>query len=127
MKKTYDPRQNKNLALTNKEQGIQWVSIKDILYIESDKHYVIYHVADNKQTFRVRDSISRLQEQLFEYDFVIVHMHYLVNLRHISGINKKKDTIIFVQGFELPMSRKRKADVNKKLTDFFNETKKETK
>lgn len=120
-------RQNKNLSLTNKEQVKQWVSIKDILYIESDKHYVIYHVADNKQTFRVRDSISRLQEQLSEYDFVMVHRQYLVNLRHISGINKKKDTIIFVQGFELPMSRKRKADVNKKLADFFNETKKETK
>lgn len=119
-------RKNKNLSLTNKEQGIQWVSIKDILYIESDKHYVIYHVADNKQTFRVRDSISRLQEQLSEYDFVIVHRQYLVNLRYISGINKKKDTIIFVQGFELPMSRKRKSDVNKKITDFFNETKKET-
>ena len=120
-------RQNKNLSLTNKEHGKQWVSIKDILYIESDKHYVIYHVAYNKQTFRVRDSINRLQEQLFEYDFVMVHRQYLVNLRHISGINKKKDTIIFVQGFELPMSRKRKSDVNKKLADFFNETKKETK
>ena len=119
-------RKNKNLSLTNKEQGKQWVSIKDILYIESDKHYVIYHIADNKQTFRVRDSISRLQEQLFEDNFVIVHRQYLVNLRHISGINKKKDTIIFVQGFELPMSRKRKSDVNKKITDFFNETKKET-
>ena len=116
-------RQNKNLPLKNKEQGEQWVSIKDILYIESDKHYVIYHIAYNKQTFRVRDSISRLQEQLFEYDFVIVHRQYLVNLRHISGINRTNDTIIFKQGFELPMSKKRKADVNEKLTDFFKNTK----
>lgn len=115
-------RHNKQLALKNKEQGKQWVSIKDILYIESDKHYVAYHVADNKQTFRVRDSISRLQEKLLEYDFIRVHKQYLVNLSHISGINKKNDTVIFKQGFELPMSRKRKSEVNKKLTEFIKET-----
>ena len=116
-------RQNKQLVLKNKEQGKQWVSIGDILYIESDKHYVIYHITDKKQIFRMRDNISRLQEQLFEYDFIMVHRQYLVNLRHISGINRTNDTIIFKQGFELPMSKKRKADVNEKLTDFFKNTK----
>ena len=116
-------RQNKQLVLKNKEQDKQWVSIEDILYIESDKHYVIYHITDKKQIFRMRDSISRLQGQLFEYDFIMVHRQYLVNLRHISGINRTNDTIIFKQGFELPMSKKRKADVNEKLTDFFKNTK----
>lgn len=116
-------RQNKNLDLINNEQDKKSVRLKDILYIESDKHYIIYHISEKKQIFRVRDSISRLQEQLFEYDFIRVHRQYLVNLRHISGINRTNDTIIFKQGFELPMSKKRKADVNEKLTDFFKNTK----
>ena len=111
-------RQNKNIVLENKEQGRQSVCIKDILYVESDRHYVVYHISDKKQTFRVRGSIGRLQEQLLEYDFARVHKQYLVNLRHVFNINKTNDTIAFKQGFELPMSRNRKADINEKLTEY---------
>ena len=111
-------RQNKHLVLENKEQGRKSVSIKDILYVESNKHHVIYHFSDNKETFIVRDSIGRLQEQFIKYDFVRVHKKYLVNLRHIFNINKSSDTIIFKQGFELPMSRNFKTVVKEKLTEF---------
>lgn len=111
-------RQNKQLVLENKEQGRKSVCIKDILYVESNKHHVIYHISDNNETFMVRDSIGRLQEQFFKYDFVRVHKKYIVNLSHVFNINKTNDTIIFKQGFELPMSRNFKAVVNEKLTDF---------
>lgn len=111
-------KQNKNLVLENKEQGRKSVCIKDILYIESNKHHVVYHISDRKQTFQVRGSISNLEEQFLEYDFVRVHKQYLVNLRHIFNVNKTDETIIFKQGFELPMSRNYKASVNEKLTVF---------
>lgn len=111
-------RQNENIVLENKEQGRQSVCIKDILYVESDRHYVIYHISDRKNTFRVRGSIGKLQEQLLEHDFVRVHKQYLVNFRHVFNINKTSDTIVLKQGFELPMSRNRKADVNEKLTEY---------
>lgn len=111
-------RQNENLVLENKVQGRKSVRIRDILYIESDRHYIIYHISDRKQTFRVRGSIGRLQEQLHQYDFIRVHKQYLVNFRHIFNINRTNDTIVFKQGFELPMSRNRKADVNEKLTEY---------
>ena len=114
----YHLRQNKNIVLENKEQGRRSVCIKDILYVESDRHYIIYHISDRKQTFRVRGSIGKLQEQLVKYDFFRVHKQYLVNLRHIFNINKTSDTVVFNQGFELPMSRNRKADVNEKLTEY---------
>lgn len=110
--------QNKNIVLENKEQGRKSVCIKEILYVESDRHYIIYHISDRKHTFRVRGSIGKLQEQLVKHDFVRVHKQYLVNLRHIFNINKTNDTIVFKQGFELPMSRNRKADVNEKLTEY---------
>lgn len=111
-------RQNENIILENKEHGRQSVCIGDILYVESDRHYVIYHILDRKHTFRVRGSIGRLQEQFLEYDFVRVHKQYLVNFRHVFNINKTSDTIVLKQGFELPMSRNRKADVNEKLTEY---------
>ena len=111
-------RQNENIVLENKEQGRQSFCIKDILYVESDRHYIIYHISERKHTFRVRGSIGRLQEQLHEYGFVRAHKQYLVNFRHVFNINKTNDTIVLKQGFELPMSRNRKADINEKLTEY---------
>ena len=91
--------------------------IKNIYYIESSKHYVIYH-SENKEPIKVRNNISELEKYFSQYDFVRIHKSYLVNLRHIFNINKNNDEIIFKQGFKLTLSKKYKQNVDEKLTQY---------
>ena len=110
-------RQNTTIILENKEVGRVPLIIKNIYYIESSKHYVIYH-SENKEPIKVRNNISELEKYFSQYDFVRIHKSYLVNLRHIFNINKNNDEIIFKQGFKLTLSKKYKQNVDEKLTQY---------
>lgn len=57
------------------------VRIKDILYIESDRHYIQIHEKDKMH--RVRGKLSAYEERLKEYGFIRIHVGYLVNVRFI--------------------------------------------
>lgn len=115
-------KQNKQIKISNTEFGQVSVYIKDILYIESNKHYVIYHLAGNKEPVQVRDNISELEKQMVPYDFFRVHRKYLINLRHVFNIDKHNDLVMFKQGFSLPMSRNYKAAADAKLTEFLRKS-----
>ncbi len=115
-------KQNTTIILENKEVGRVPLLIKNIYYIESSKHYVIYH-SDNRQPIKIRSNISELEKNFSQYDFVRIHKSYLVNLRHIFNINKNNDEIIFKQGFRLNMSKRYKQTVDEKLTQYLRKTK----
>ncbi|MBE6869139.1 MAG: response regulator transcription factor [Ruminococcus albus] len=115
-------KQNTTIILENKEVGRVPLLIKNIYYIESSKHYVLYH-SDNREPIKIRSNISELEKNFSQYDFVRIHKSYLVNLRHIFNINKNNDEIIFKQGFRLNMSKRYKQTVDEKLTQYLRKTK----
>jgi DNA-binding LytR/AlgR family response regulator len=114
-------KQNTTIILENKEVGRVPLLIKNIYYIESSKHYVIYH-SDKKEPIKVRSNISELEIYFSQYDFVRIHKSYLVNLRHIFNIDKNKDEIVFKQGFRLNMSKTYKPKVDEQLTQYLRKT-----
>jgi DNA-binding LytR/AlgR family response regulator len=115
-------KQDRKIILEDKENGRISVNLKEILYIESNKHYVIYHLAKYDRTVQLRDNIGELEKRLAEFDFVRIHKKYLVNLSHIFNVDKGNDEIIFKQGFRLPMSRNFKSAVDEKLTHYLRRT-----
>ena len=115
-------KQNGAIVLENKEVGRVSLQIKNIYYIESSKHYVIYY-SEKQDPIRVRGNIGELEEQLSQYDFARIHKSFLVNLRHVFNIDRTKDEVIFKQGFRLNMSKKYKQTVDEKLTQYLRKTK----
>jgi len=113
--------QNTTIILENKEVGRVPLLIRNIYYIESNKHYVIYH-SEKKEPIKVRSNISELEIYFSQYDFVRIHKSFLVNLRHVFNINKNNDEIIFKQGFRLTMSKNYKQTVDEKLTQYLRKT-----
>lgn len=53
-------KQEKTVVLENREQGRISVKLRDVTYIESNSHSIIYHFANNKDTIAVRDSIGEI-------------------------------------------------------------------
>lgn len=116
-------KQNELIILENKDIGRKSFFFKDVLFIESNKHYVIYHINSKSNCVQVRGNIGELSDAYEKNDFVRIHKKYLVNLRHVFNLDKSKDRILFKQGFELPMSRNYKATVDNKLTDYLRRRK----
>mgnify|MGYP000790177563 CR=1 FL=1 len=104
-------KQNTIIILENKEVGRVPLQIKNIYYIESSKHYVIYH-SEHNEPIKIRGNIGELEIHFSQYDFARIHKSFLVNLRHIFNIDRNKDEIIFKQGFRLNMSKNYKQTVD---------------
>ena len=56
-----------------------------ILYVEVISHYLIYHTADAE--YKVRASMKEHEDTLRGYHFARCHKSYLINLKHLKGIN----------------------------------------
>lgn len=110
-------KQNKIIILENKDVGRTSLLIKNVLYIESCKHYVTYH-SENKPPITVRGNIGELDKSYSKYDFVRIHKSFLVNLRYIFNIDKNRDEIILKQGTKLSMSKNYKRAVDMRLTQY---------
>ncbi len=115
-------KQNMPVVLENKIAGRVAVMMKGIYYIQSSKHYVIYHTC-GREPISVRGNIGELEEYLAAYDFVRIHKCFLVNLRHVFNIDKDKDEVIFKHGFRLNMSKNYKQSADEKLTRYLRRKK----
>lgn len=78
------------------------VRIKDILYINSDRHYIQIHEKDKMH--RVRGKLSAYEERLMEYGFIRIHVGYLVNVRFIYRMTAS--TVELDNGSILPVSKR---------------------
>lgn len=81
----------------------QKVKLSDILYVEADGSYVVYHTPE--QTYRVRGPLKNVEKELSGQGFLRCDYGCVVNLQHVT--NLKSDTVI-VGDRELPVSRSRK-------------------
>lgn len=81
-------KQHKKIVLENSEETVA-VYYYNIIYIESDKHYLKYHIQNRETPVSIRGSINELEAEINMYNFVRIHRSYIVNLRYIKAIDKK--------------------------------------
>lgn len=77
------------LAITTRD-GLQAVSMNQIVYIESNRHVLTIYLT-NEQCIQTKDSahtITKLAEQLPFPPFIIPYKGFLVNMSHMSHITK---------------------------------------
>ena len=112
-------KQNEKIILEDDISGRNAVYLKDVTYIESEKHYVYYNVLNKEYPIKMRDNISDLADRYSSYDFIRIHKRYLVNLRFLSDIDSAKNEIVLEEiNKRLPMSKNYKKDVDEKYTLF---------
>lgn len=111
-------KQNKIIVLESPDNGRLSVAIRDILYIESSNHHVLYTIKGESKPIKIRDKINELEQKFSEYHFVRIHKKYLVNLRHVFNINRTREVVRLKNGLELPMSRNYKEYVSEQLTKY---------
>lgn len=78
----------------------------DILYLESDAHYVQIHTVDD--VIRFKAQLNKVEQEINHPNFVRVHVGYLVNCAHMSRL--RANTVMLDSGDELPISRSRMAE-----------------
>ena len=86
-------------------------AIKDMVYIESNGHYVEIHTQNKVK--KIRGKISDYEKKLEDYGFIRIHVGYLVNLRYITNITKKQ--VFLDNGETLPISRNHVKDIQIKF------------
>lgn len=83
------------------------INIKEIMYIESNKHKVTVYL--QKREIVTKAKIGELEENLKDYGFIRVHIGYLINMKYIFSIEKTE--IILANQTSVPMSRHRTEQV----------------
>lgn len=100
------------LVSFERDKAKQKYAIRDIIYIESNLHYI--HIHTEKGIYRVRGKISDCENKLRDYGFIRVHIGYLVNIRYIAGFEQER--IILDNQERIPMSRKNAEDIKIQYT-----------
>ena len=83
--------QSKNggkIVLRGKEKTIL-LDVADIVYVEVRGHYLTYHLLDGN-TLVTRGRISDAESELTGRGFCLCNSYYLVNLAHVTGIEKQE-------------------------------------
>lgn len=110
--------QDEYIVLDSKIQGRLSLCLRDIIYIESCDHHVLYYTRLSSEPIKVRDKLSDAESRLGSKGFIRIHKKYLVNLRHIFNIDLAGEAVILKDGDELPMSRSHKNEVDERLTEY---------
>lgn len=112
-------KQNEKIILEDDISGRKAVYLKDIIYIENDKHYLYFHILNANEPIKMRGNMVDYEEKYNRYDFIRIHKKYLVNMRFIQNIDSGSNKIV-LRGVKavFPMSRSLKKSVSEKYTLF---------
>lgn len=96
------------------------VSLKNVLYIESERNYVYFHILNTNQNkneiIKIRKKLDEIEKDIEKMGFIRIHSSILVNYRFIYSINKSSITLD--NGIELPVSRSRESTLTSKFLYF---------
>lgn len=114
--------QHKTIILENDMIGKKAISISDIVYIESNRHNVIYHIKGEENPISVSGSISALQTEYNDCGFIRIHKKYLVNMKYMFNVNISKEYVEFKDHSILSMSRNLRHTVDEAFTQYLRRT-----
>ena len=96
--------------------GLQILSVKDILWLEAVDHAVLCHTKTD--SLFVKNSLQNAEKLLQGQGFARCSKCYLVNLRHVQGI--RGDSVL-IDGTALELSRRQKAAFAQAMLEYAGE------
>ncbi len=109
---TLDRRERSELLLSV-DGGLERVDAAAVVYVEVRNHWLTYHFQDGEEKV-VRGTMNEAERQLTPLGFARCNQCYLVNLSRVERVGT--DTVR-VNGEELAVSRSRRKNFLKQLTD----------
>lgn len=106
----YEPYISTDTLIVKSDKKMIKINLKDIIYIESLKDYVIIHLSDKRVV--TKQKISFLEQKLMENNFLRIHRSFLVSAPKITAFTPSH---IEINGQELPIGRSYKSEVGKIL------------
>jgi len=123
MKRILNEQNRKRIAERYKIElkfgGVMFLQLSDVLYFESQDHYihaVIKDAAQTRHTFR--GQLSNVEKDLEDFGFVRIHQSYLVNKAHV--FKDFGDHVLVMTGEKLPLSRKYKKTASEVFKGVWN-------
>lgn len=104
---------NFRLALPSKA-GVHFFEPQQIMYCEALSNYTRFYIDDGKQ-FVTSKTLGEYEDLLLPHNFIRCHKSFMVNKKFISYVDHD-GFIILKNSTKLEVSKRRKADVIKKLS-----------
>ena len=101
---------DKHIIVKN-EDVYKKVNLNEILFLESDKNYLIVHTKDG--TFRYRATVNEFIKQL-PNNFIQTHKGFIINKNCVVSFS---NTVIFINNFRIPISKTFKEKVLKVIQE----------
>ncbi|MDC7288722.1 LytTR family DNA-binding domain-containing protein [Blautia schinkii] len=98
-----ETHREQDILISNKD-GVFRIGVSDILYIEKDRDYVLFHT--RQEDYQTRGSIKEIKSKLGSLAFSECTAGCLVNLNYVRRVGK--DSIRLTTDRELPLSRRLK-------------------
>lgn len=108
------PRREEELELATKE-GILHIRPSRILMFEYLGREVLLHTTE--RVYHLKRKITELAVEFQEYDFVMPHKSFVVNLYAVQSI--KGYDILLTNGSVVPLSQKKSVEFRKALNEYF--------
>lgn len=98
--------------------GLRFVSVRDLLYIQAADDYSDVHLVDGT-SFLLNISLRSWESRLPATDFVRIHRSSLVNLSHLQHVRLQANRwhVSLRGGHSLPVSRRMVSGLKKRLRD----------
>lgn len=99
----------------NFAKGKKEIFTDSVVYIESDRHRVIFYVFNSNNLldeYYLYDKLDNVEQELKNYGFLRIHKSYLVNMQYIEDILRYK--AVLSTGAELPIPRDKYIRVEQK-------------
>lgn len=109
-----------NFAAIKKEipfnEGRREIALQNLLFIESKLHKLYFYVMEEQlRIYTLYDTLNNIESQYINYQFIRIHQSYLVNMEHISGIERYE--ALLSNGMRLVIPRARYKYVKEKLSE----------
>jgi len=103
------------MLLKGKNRVVEKIDILDICSVEAFGNYCHLYTTTEKYTHRI--SLKKFKESAPSSLFVQIHRNYMINMRYLTAIDKKRN-IVIVAGQEYPISQRQRALLSKKFPKF---------
>lgn len=112
-----DRSEIRKISLPN-GQGYSLIDIDDIIHIEADSNYSVFHLA-NKEKITVSKVLKEYEEILPDQQFVRIHKSSIVNLNYIKEYNSRNGVeVLLKNGEKIAVSRRRASDFAEKIKSY---------
>ena len=107
-------RERRHMLFTDADGAHRRIDVADIVFIESARHRVVIHTLDD--THIVVTTLKALEAELSSDHFFRSNSGFLLNLRHVTGVEAA--SCLLRGGLRVPVSRARKQPLLKSLAGY---------